>query len=80
MKGAQISLRLPPEVRKKYDSLADEQGLKTSQILRSVLIRLAREYDKERVRSGVLTEFPSADETPFLDLMAAEPSTPRRKV
>lgn len=74
-----VSIRLPDNVREQYDELAGRQGLKTSQLLRSLLIRLAREYDNSKVRPGVVTEFPAADETPLLDLLAAEPATPRRK-
>lgn len=42
-----LSIRLPEETRKKIDQIADEQGLKPTQIMRSVLIKFARSQDSD---------------------------------
>lgn len=75
-----LSVRLDDEVRSVYDQLARDRALKTTQLLRSFLTRVAREYERQRKERGEkVISFPAADDDtlPFDFLLAAEPASPR---
>lgn len=74
-----LSIRLDADVRKFYDEIAELDGIKTTQKIRSVLIQVARanrEAAAKAAESPKVVPFPAHPELPLL-LAAAEESAPR---